>query len=62
MKAGAFDGLEDRTALLERVLEPPIPDELTMEREALGLYITGHPLDDFDYDDGMIRIADTGYC
>jgi DNA polymerase-3 subunit alpha len=58
VKAGAFDGLEDRSALLERVLEVADPDILQMERETLGLYITGHPLDDFDYDDGTIHIVD----
>jgi DNA polymerase-3 subunit alpha len=56
VKAGAFDSLHQRSDLLEIVCKDSVTDMLAMEREALGLYISGHPLDEFDYDDGTLRI------
>jgi DNA polymerase III subunit alpha len=56
VKAGAFDSLHQRSDLLEIVCKDSVTDMLAMEREALGLYISGHPLDKFDYDDGTVHI------
>lgn len=55
-KAGAFDSLHPRSDLLETLLEESVTDVLGMEREVLGLYVSGHPLDGFDYSDGTLRI------
>jgi DNA polymerase III subunit alpha len=56
VKAGAFDSLDSRPELIRILLDDPETDMLTMEREVLGLYISGHPLDEFDYSDGTIHI------
>ena len=48
--AGAFDSLQDRRALLRDQLEIEDPDILALEHEVLGIYISGHPLDCYDYD------------
>ena len=55
VKAGAFDSLHPRPELLEMVCKDSTTDILAMEREALRFYVSGHPLDDFDYSDGTIH-------
>jgi DNA polymerase-3 subunit alpha len=51
IKAGAFDSLHSRDELIS-----DSSDLLNMEREVLGFYISGHPLDSFDYSDYTIHI------
>jgi len=52
VKAGAFDSLQLRHALLG----DSSGDILALEHKVLGLYISGHPLNDFDYSDGTMHI------
>lgn len=52
IKAGVFDNLHQKHELLE----DGSADLLNMEREALGFYISGHPLDSFDYSDYTMHI------
>ena len=59
MGAGAslFDGLDSAPKSSLRLVEtPPMPmgEKLSWEKELLGLYISGHPLDQFD---GAVKLA-----
>jgi len=55
-KAGAFDGMQDRSSLLKRILNASNEQLIAMEKEVLGLYISGHISETLWYEDGALHI------
>ncbi len=58
---GLFGDDERTEPVLEKVEEMPLPELLAMEKEATGLYLSGHPLDayaGFIKSRGLTRIGD----
>jgi DNA polymerase III subunit alpha len=55
-KAGAFDGLYDRSSLLKRIFNAGDDQLMIMEKEMLGLYVSGYLSDSFWYNDGSLHI------
>ena len=55
-KAGAFDGLYDRSSLLKRIFNAGDDQLMIMEKEMLGLYVSGYLSDGFWYNDGSLHI------
>ena len=57
-KAGAFDGLYDRSSLLKRIFNADDTELIMMEREVLGLYISSNVINESFYSDGTIHISE----
>jgi DNA polymerase III subunit alpha len=57
-KAGAFDSLYDRSSLLKRIFDADDTELIMMEREVLGLYISGNIINESFYSDGTIHISE----
>jgi DNA polymerase-3 subunit alpha len=55
-KAGAFDGLYDRSSLLKKLFNAGDEQLMIMEKDMLGLYISGYLSDGFWYNDGSLHI------
>jgi DNA polymerase III subunit alpha len=57
-KAGAFDGLYDRSSLLRKLFDADDTELIMMEREVLGLYISNSIINESFYSDGTIHISE----
>jgi DNA polymerase-3 subunit alpha len=57
-KAGAFDGLYDRSALLQKLFNAGNEQLIAMEKEMLGLYVSGNISEAIWYDYGAIHISE----
>jgi DNA polymerase-3 subunit alpha len=57
-KAGAFDGLYDRSSLLKRIFNADDTELIMMEKEVLGLYISSDIINESFYSDGTIHISE----
>ncbi len=55
-KAGTFDRLESRQELLEKYWDATDLEMMIMEKETLGVCLSGDLLDEFWYDNGAIHI------
>jgi DNA polymerase-3 subunit alpha len=56
VKAGAFDGLHDRLALLKRIFNANDSEVMIMEKEVLGVYVSGYLSNELWYNDGSLHI------